>query len=67
MTQRMRWLNRSVTKLNAAFQLLIIYIDIDIDIDIDYGAVWQGVLSNNFQCLNNIIHIFTHFFTHMYF
>ena len=31
------------------------------------GAIWYGILSNNFQFLNNIICISTHFFTHTYF
>ena len=31
------------------------------------GAVWYDSLSNTFQFLNNIIRIFTHFFTHTYF
>ena len=33
----------------------------------DYGAVWYDILSNNFQFLNNITRISTHFFTHTYF
>ena len=31
------------------------------------GAVWQCNQNNSFQCLNNIIRISTHFFTHTYF
>ena len=31
------------------------------------GPIWYGILSNNFQFLNNIICISTHFFTHTYF
>ena len=31
------------------------------------GAVWQDVLNNSFQCLNNITRIFIYFFTHTYF
>ena len=30
-------------------------------------AVCYCYLNNNFQCLNNITRIFTHFFTHTYF
>ena len=32
----------------------------------DLGAVWYGSLSNTFQFLNNITHIFIHFFTYIY-
>ena len=32
-----------------------------------WGAVWYMHLNTYFRFLNNIIHIFTHFFTHMYF
>ena len=31
------------------------------------GTIWYGILSNNFLFLNNITHIFTHFFIHTYF
>ena len=31
------------------------------------GAVWLRVLNNNFHRLNNITHIFTHFFIYTYF
>ena len=31
------------------------------------GSVWQCILNNSFQCLNNITRISTHFFTHTYF
>ena len=30
-------------------------------------AVWQSILINNFQCLNNITRISTYFFIHIYF
>ena len=33
----------------------------------NFGVVWLVSLNYSFQCLNNIIHIFTHFFTHTYF
>ena len=29
-------------------------------------TLWYEILSNNFQFLNNIIRIFTHFITHTY-
>ena len=33
----------------------------------NYGGVYYGYLNNSFQCLNNIIRIFIHFFIHTYF
>ena len=34
---------------------------------ISFRGIWYGNLNNIFQFLNNITHIFTHFFIHTYF